>query len=67
MNDNYLYKAEDYLSHREPDLSAHDRARFDDSLELANTQLAFPVPDIHDEERERRAPASGPATRNSTR
>ena len=32
-----------------------DRARFDDSLELARDQLAFPPPDrdIDDEERER--------------
>lgn len=29
-----------------------DRARFDDSLELATTQLAFPLPEIEDEERE---------------
>ncbi|MCD2190970.1 hypothetical protein [Actinomycetospora soli] len=45
------------------ELGGFDRARFDESIELARTQLAFPLPDpephaeldprIDDEERER--------------
>ena len=36
-----------------PDDDGWDRARFDESLELAATQLAFPPPEPDDEERER--------------
>ena len=37
----------------EPEQDGWDRARFDDSIELASTQLAFPVPEPDDDERER--------------
>jgi hypothetical protein len=37
----------------EPMMTPEERAKFDESMELAAPQLAFPVPERDDEERER--------------